>query len=132
MENKFVEIIQQPSYWVEEVNNLMYDAMVNYMESHQLNKTEFADHLNITRGRLSQILNSGEINFSLEKLFSIALKIGKIPNIKFEDTATYITKLENVQKKQYSTTPKTLNVQFASDVHHTTLKKAKKIAKTTD
>ncbi len=101
MENKVIEIIQQPSYWVEEVNNLMYDAMVNYMDKHQLNRTDFAAYLNISKGRLSQILNSGEINFSLEKLFSIALKIGKIPNIKFEDTIDYIKEVENVHKKQY-------------------------------
>lgn len=94
MKNKFIEIIQEPSYWVEEVNNLMYDAMVRYMESNNLNKSEFATYLGISKGRLSQILNSGEINFSIEKLFSIALKIGKIPSIKFENAEEYINRLE--------------------------------------
>lgn len=90
MENKFIEIVQEPSYWVEEINNLMYDAMIRYMEDHNLNRTEFSTYLGISKGRLSQILNSGEINFSIEKLFSIALKIGKIPNIKLEDKDAYV------------------------------------------
>lgn len=100
MENKFIEIIQESSYWVEEINNLMYDAMVRYMEDHNLNRTEFSTHLGISKGRLSQILNSGEINFSIEKLFSIALKIGKIPNIKLEDKEACIRSIrQNYAKK---------------------------------
>lgn len=100
MENKYTEIIQEPTYWVEEVNNMMYDAMVTYMEDHGFNRTEFASFLGISKGRLSQILNSGEINFSIEKLFSIALKIGKIPQIKFENTKEYIEKLQQQHKKR--------------------------------
>lgn len=95
MENKFIEIIQEPTYWIEEINNLMYDAMITYMENHNMNKTEFATYLGISKGRLSQILNDGEINFSIEKLFSIALKLGKIPQIKFEDKQDYIDTLQN-------------------------------------
>lgn len=98
MESKYKEIIQEPMYWVEEVNNLMYDAMVNYMEQHHLNKTEFAAFLQISKGRLSQILNSGEVNFSLEKLFSIALKIDKIPQIRLENTQEFIKVLEQKHK----------------------------------
>lgn len=101
MENKFIEIIQEPTYWVEEINNLMYDAMVTYMENHNLNKTEFATYLGISKGRLSQILNSGEINFSIEKLFSIALKIDKIPHVKLENKQEYINTLQkNYKTKQ--------------------------------
>lgn len=98
MENKFIDIIQEPTYWVEEINNLMYDAMVKYMEDHNLNKTEFATHLGISKGRISQILNSGEINFSIEKLFYIALKIDKFPHIKLEDKQEYINTLQNNYK----------------------------------
>lgn len=101
MENKFIEIIQEPGYWVEEMNNLMYDAMVTYMENHGLNQTEFAAYLGISKGRLSQILNSGEINFSIEKLFSTALKIEKIPHIRLDDRQDYIAALqENHQARQ--------------------------------
>jgi|SRR5699024_409928 len=75
------KILNQASYWVEGVNMDLYDALVSYKEKHLLNNTQLARHLGISKGRLSQILNDGEINFSLEKLFEIALKIGKYPNL---------------------------------------------------
>lgn len=85
MQNRYLEIIQEPSYWVEQVNNTMYDAMVTYMGKNNLNQTQFAEYLGISKGRLSQILNSREINFRIEKLFSIALKISEIPQITFQE-----------------------------------------------
>ena len=96
VEKKYIKIIEEPSYWVEEINNQMYDAMVRYMEANNLNKTEFSKYLGISKGRLSQILNDGEINFSIEKLCSISLKIGKIPSFTFEEKQSYI---ENIKGK---------------------------------
>lgn len=90
MDNKYVDIAQDPSYWVEHINTNMYDAMISYMELKGLNKTQFAAYLGISKGRLSQILNSGEINFSIEKLFTIALKIDKIPRIAFQDKEVFL------------------------------------------
>ncbi|MBE8715290.1 helix-turn-helix domain-containing protein [Sphingobacterium hungaricum] len=101
MESKFLSIIEEPSYWVEEVNNILYDGIVRYMEHKKLNRTEFAEYLGISKGRLSQILNSGEVNFSLEKLFYIALKIDKVPQIIFEDKLDYIKQLEKAYKVHY-------------------------------
>lgn len=39
---------------------------------------------------MSQILNDGNINFSLEKLIEIALKVDKIPAFLFEDKSSYL------------------------------------------
>ena len=44
VEKKYIKIIEEPSYWVEEINNQMYDAMVRYMEANNLNKTEFSKY----------------------------------------------------------------------------------------
>ena len=72
-------ILSQPSYWVEGVNGSLYNAVLSYMEANNLNRTQLASHLGISKGRVSQILNDGEINFSLQKIIEIALKVGKIP-----------------------------------------------------
>lgn len=84
------KILNQPSYWVEGVNGYLYDAIVNYMEANKLNRTRLADHLGISKGRVSQILNDGEINFSLEKIVEIALKIDKFPVFEFQDKQKYL------------------------------------------
>ncbi|MCB0402250.1 MAG: hypothetical protein KDD41_09220, partial [Flavobacteriales bacterium] len=41
-------------------------------------------------GRVSQIINDGDINFSLEKVIEIALKVDKFPNFQFIDKQVYL------------------------------------------
>lgn len=100
MKSKYTEVAIDPAYWVEHINNDMYDALVTYMEDNNLNQTKFAEYLGISKGRLSQILNSGEINFTIEKLVSIALKINKIPKLEFQDKDLFIQEANsNYQRK---------------------------------
>jgi transcriptional regulator with XRE-family HTH domain len=84
------QILENPVYWVEGINGMLYDAIVTYMEKHHMKQKDLAKHLMISPGRVSQILNDGNINFSLEKLIEIALKVDKIPAFLFEDKSTYL------------------------------------------
>ena len=83
--NKKIRILDQPSYWVEHINGLVYDAIVTYMETHNMNQTDLAKHFGISKGRVSQILNDGNINFSIEKLVDILLKVDKFPELNLID-----------------------------------------------
>lgn len=83
-------ILNQSSYWLEKINGLLYNSILEYMEAKDLNRTRLADHLGISKGRVSQILNDGEINFSTEKLIEIALKVDKFPILEFKDKNIYI------------------------------------------
>lgn len=89
------KIINQPSYWVEGVNGLLYNAIVDYMEANNLNRTRLAAHLGISKGRVSQILNDGEINFSLEKIIEIALKVDKLPVFEFQVKQDFLDRENN-------------------------------------
>lgn len=118
-------ILENPIYWVEGINGMLYDAIVRYMEKHQMKQKDLAKHLGITPGRVSQILNDGNINFSIEKIIEIAIKVDKIPNFVFEDKSTFIEReLKNttrndfkvVQKKSTSSSLK--NKYFAIDAHN--------------
>lgn len=84
------KILNQPSYWIEGINGYLYDAIVNYMEQHNMKQIDLAKHLEISPGRVSQILNDGEINFSLRKIIQIALKVEKFPVFEFEDKVAYL------------------------------------------
>lgn len=81
------EILSSPGYWVEAINGLLYEAILNFMESRNMKRKDLAKHLGISAGRVSQILNDGEINFSIEKLVEIALKLGKVPQLQLIDIA---------------------------------------------
>ena len=97
MKNKIHEsILNQPSYWVEAINGMLYDAVTKYMESHKFNRTQMAEYLGISKGRMTQILNDGNINFSIEKIMEIILKIGKYPIIQFEDKDAYLNMPMNI------------------------------------
>ncbi len=92
------KILNQPSYWVEGINSFLYTAIIEYMEKHNINKTELATHLGISKGRVSQILNDGEINFSIEKIVQIALKVDKFPLFELKDKKDYINNLQAVKR----------------------------------
>ncbi len=84
------KIISHPSYWVEQINGELYDSIMNYMEVHKMKQKDLAKYLGISKGRMSQIINDGDINFSLEKIIQISLKIGKIPSFRFEDKEEFL------------------------------------------
>ena len=91
MKSKIHEnILNQPSYWIEAFNGFLYEAIIEYMETHKLNRTQMAEYLGISKGRISQILNEGNINFSIGKIIEIALKVDKYPIIKFVNKESYL------------------------------------------
>lgn len=87
------KVLSQPSYWVEGINSFLYNAILDYMETNNMNRTDLAKHLGLSKGRVSQILNDGEINFSIVKVVQIALKIDKIPILEFKDKQEYFKEL---------------------------------------
>lgn len=99
--NKFREqILNQASYWVEGINGSIYDSIITYMENNDLNRTKLATHLGISKGRVSQILNDGEINFSLEKIIEIALKVDKFPVFDFINKETFLKNEKETQNSK--------------------------------
>lgn len=98
--NNLEKILNQPAYWVEAINGTLYNAIVEYMKKNNLNRTQLAQFLGISKGRVSQILNDGRINFSIEKIVEIALKIGKFPAFELDDSASYLNKLEKFNTKK--------------------------------
>lgn len=88
--NNLEKILNQPSYWLESVNGLLYNALMEFKSKRNFNNTELAKHLNISKGRLSQILNDGEVNFSLEKIFEILIKIDYYPVFEIQSKDNFI------------------------------------------
>lgn len=92
------KILNQSSYWVEGINSFLYTAIIEYMETNDMNRTKLADYLGISKGRVSQILNDGEINFSIEKVIQIALKVNKFPVFAFQDKEEYLQDLKSKER----------------------------------
>jgi predicted XRE-type DNA-binding protein len=107
------KILNQPSYWIEGINGHLYDAIINYMEENGLNRTKLAEHLGISKGRVSQILNDGEINFSIEKIIEIALKVDMFPVFEFVNKQLF---LQNEQKQMDNLIALNFNANFFSNI----------------
>lgn len=95
MKTNIEKILNHPSYWIEGINGILYNGIVEFMTRNDLNRTELGKHLGISKGRVSQILNDGEINFSIEKIIEISLKIGKYPIFELVDSKVYLAKLHS-------------------------------------
>lgn len=91
------KLLDQSSYWVEGINSYLYNAILDYMEAKDMNRTKMAEHLGISKGRVSQILNDGEINFSIEKVIQIALKVDKFPVFDFINKQEYLIGLNKTR-----------------------------------
>ncbi len=115
--NKRQQILDQPSYWIEGINNYLYNAIMDFMEEQGMNRTQLAKHLGISKGRVSQILNDGEINFSIEKIVQLSLLLNKYPQFELIEKEDYIKEKEGPGSK--TITVDYLNTEFYNIVEET-------------
>jgi transcriptional regulator with XRE-family HTH domain len=78
----FEALIQTEEYWLEEIQNEIFRNVHAYMESENLNQSQLAARLGVSKGYISQILN-GHFNFSLKKLIQLSLALGLAPQLQF-------------------------------------------------
>ncbi len=102
---KFEELIETPEYWLETIQNELYQHVFNYMEKEKINQTQLAEKLGVTKGYLSQVLN-GHFNHRLEKLIELSLAIGIAPDMEFKTLQQYL-KEQQIIRSAYVT----VNVQ---------------------
>jgi transcriptional regulator with XRE-family HTH domain len=86
------KLLNEPSYWIEEINGMLYDAILVYMQEKKFNKTQLAVDLGISKKQASQLLNGEGNDFSLEKILEISLTVGKFPVFTLEDKEEYLNK----------------------------------------
>ena len=92
------ELIQTPEYWIETLQNEIFRQVYQYMDKENLNQSQLAKKLGVSKGYISQILN-GNFNFTLKKLIELSIKIGVVPDLNFIPVNTYIeeeTKIINI------------------------------------
>ena len=90
------QLLETPEYWFERIQNLLYEAVIQYLEEENMTQTQLAEKLGVSKGYISQILN-GNYNHSLKKLVEISLAVGVVPDIQFRS-------LESTERKKFSKT----------------------------
>jgi len=123
---EFKELAKTHEYWLEKIQNDFFRLAADYMDKYDLNQTELAEKLGVSKGYISQILN-GNSNFSIKKLVDISLALEAAPNLEFEDISVYAKQEEAKQKfsQSFRSTPITIKAPInayyngeASDVYY--------------
>ena len=77
------ELIQMPEYWIGQIQLSLYRAAEQFMSEHNMNRTQLAAYLGVSKGYVSQLL-SGDYNYSLSKLVELAIKLNCTPNLELK------------------------------------------------
>lgn len=80
------------------------------MEENNLNRTQLAERLGVTKGYVSQILN-GDFDHKISKLVDLALLAGKVPIINYKTISDFL------DDEKALTKPQKKNIQMRSIVY---------------
>lgn len=85
------DILKRPSYWLTRIQTGLFNLLESYMTSKEMNRSQLAEHLGVTKGYVSQVLN-GDADHRLSKIIELSMAIGKVPQIEFVDIDEVIRK----------------------------------------
>lgn len=83
------DILKSPEYWTAKTQMELYNCANEFMEKLGINRTELSQHLGVSKGYVSQILN-GEYDHRMSKFFELSLSFGYIPKVEFIPINEYI------------------------------------------
>jgi len=82
-------ILKSTQYWLVQWQNDLYDVINKYMVKKNINRSQLAKELNVTKGYVTQVLN-GDFNHKISKLIELSIACGKIPIVNYVDLDNYI------------------------------------------
>lgn len=83
------QLLSSKEYWLSKIQIELFNQVSNYLENNNMNRSELAKELGVTKGYVSQILN-GDADHRISKIVELSLAIGLVPDIKFRDLAEYL------------------------------------------
>ena len=78
------ELLKSKEYWFAKLQTQLFGIIETYRKNKNLNRTQLANELNVTKGYVSQVLN-GDFDHRLSKFVDLSLSVGKVPFIEFKD-----------------------------------------------
>lgn len=92
------ELLKSKEYWVEHFQLYFFHLIESYRIEKGYTKTQLAEHLGVTKGYISQVLN-GDYDHKISKLIEFCLAFDKVPIIQYIDINEYIKKEEKFRNK---------------------------------
>lgn len=83
------ELLRSPEYWTSKAQVDLYNCANDFMSRMGMDRTRLAEHLGVSKGYVSQILN-GDYDHRMSKFFELALSFGYVPKVDFVPVEKYI------------------------------------------
>ena len=95
------DVLRTSGYWITKIQVALYNCAYSFMKENNKNRTQLAEHLGVTKGYVTQLLN-GDYDHKLSKLVDLSLAFGYVPQIDFIPIEEYceIDKIQNLRKQQ--------------------------------
>ena len=84
------EILSSPEYWIAKIQMDLYNCAEEFMADNNMNRTQLAQHLGVSKSYISQLLN-GDFDHKLSKLVELAIAFGVVPKVEFQPIADTIS-----------------------------------------
>lgn len=75
-------VLRSPAYWAAKIQMALYECAEKFMKRKGMNKKQLAEHLGVSAGYVSQVLN-GDYDHRLSKFVELSMDFGYIPKIQF-------------------------------------------------
>lgn len=107
------ELLSSRDFWINQIQNDLYGIIEEYMKKNDLNRTELAKSLGVTKGYITQVLK-GDFDHKISKMVDLSLSSGKAPLLYFIDLNKFIK--DDFENKYYEVFPviRTESIQFSS------------------
>lgn len=97
---KRADLLKSKEYWLVQIQNDLFSVIESYMKKENLNRTQLAEKLKVTKSYITQVLN-GDFDHKISKLIEFSLASGKAPVLSFVDLDKYIK--EDDENNSYAT-----------------------------
>ena len=84
------ELITSSEYWIETIQNKVFNDLSEYIEQNKISNKYIADKLGLSKGRISQILSGENLSLRLDTLVKLCLAIDRIPYFQLIDKNDFI------------------------------------------
>ena len=78
------ELLKSTAYWTQMLQLDVLELVNGYMKKHNMSPAQFAQHLGVSKGYVSQLLN-GNFDHRISKLVELALACESVPSLSFEN-----------------------------------------------
>jgi len=92
------QLLSSKEYWLSKIQIDLFNQVASYLENNNINRSELAKKLGVTKGYISQVLN-GNSDHRISKMVELSLAIGLIPDIRFRNLEEYLKSDEKCKNK---------------------------------